>query len=107
VLHTEHPVPDVGRRQIAVHGHDGAGTVETVHGGATVDWALVPWNSRRIKEEGQGNVSRGDGATGGIAARVNGRAGRNTARTEGVVEGDKRLPVHRFVNQTYAASKHG
>ena len=80
MLHTEGPVPDVGRGQIAVHAHDGAGTADAI------DRAVV---------------NRCDRAAWYDARR------RNTARAKGVVEGDERLPVQGFVNQTGPAADHG
>ena len=101
MLHTKGPVPHVGRCQITVHGHDGAGTVETVNGGAAIERAVVPGNVGRVQEERQRDVASGDRAARGIASGINGRAGRNAARTKGIVEGDERLPVHRFINQIH------
>src|SRR5208282_785468 len=104
VLHAEGPVPDVGRGQIAVHGHDGTWAVETINGGAAVERALVP--RRSIGAEKHGSVSCSDGAAGGIVRGINGRAGRDAARTKSVVEGNERLPVYGFISQSPAAAKY-
>src|ERR1700738_35949 len=97
MLQTESPVPDVGRGQITVHAHDGAGTVGAIDRGI-VNRCVVPGFRDRVQKILCGDVSGCDRATWYDARRG------NTARAKGVIEGDERLPVYGFVYQPGAAS---
>src|ERR1700722_889497 len=107
MLQVEIPVPHIRRGQVPVDGHDGAGAVVAIDRAAAVKRCArrIP-GSRVVQEILYGDVSRGNRSSGRVARCINRRASRNAAWTEGIVEGDERLPVHGFVDQTTTAAQH-
>ena len=113
MLQVQSPVPHVGRREIAVHRHDGARAAGIATG---QDWSAIDRGGierHRVPSAGIGQeillglVSGDNRAARGVASSVDRGSRWNAARTESVVEGDERLPVHRFIDQPAATAQHG
>ena len=103
MLHAEGPVPHVRCGQVAVDCHDWARAVEAINRAAAVNRSRHPRDQVREDRD----VSGCDPAP---AERFPPRQWvrrSERSRAESVVKGDKRLPIHGFVNESAPAPQHG